>query len=35
MAESKSENGLLFALQCGRLMYNYEKETDMNFSSSP
>lgn len=31
MVESKSENGLLFALQCGWLMYNYDKEINWGF----
>jgi len=26
MVECKFEKGLLFALQCGWLMYNYDKE---------
>lgn len=33
MVESKSENGLLFALQCGWLMNNYDKEINPNLKS--
>lgn len=29
MVESKLEKGLLFALQCGWLMYNYDKEINL------
>lgn len=31
MVKSKSENGLLFALQYGWLMYNYDKEINLNW----